>query len=129
MKLYIVRNKEGQYFRAKGYGGRGQSWVAEMTLAKFYAKMGPAKGIVTFFAKNHPEFGTPSILEFTLAEGLATVIDMEEETKKSIEKINKRKLAEQDRRNAYELQRLLAKQQENKTLIKTLSDYRRDRHD
>ena len=27
MKLYVVRNKQGKYFRAIGYGGYGSNWV------------------------------------------------------------------------------------------------------
>ncbi len=52
--LYLVRNKEGKYFRTKGYGGHGKSWVDGMETAKIYGKIGPARATVTFFATNYP---------------------------------------------------------------------------
>lgn len=38
MKLYVVRNKEGKFFRSIGYGGTGANWVEGLDTAKFKGK-------------------------------------------------------------------------------------------
>lgn len=63
MTLYAVRNKEGKWFRAKGFGGSGASWVDSLTKAKIYPKIGQARSRVSFFANNYPEYGIPEIVE------------------------------------------------------------------
>lgn len=83
MNVYIVRNN-GQFFRAKGYGGSGDSWVDTMDKARVYTKIGPAKATVTFFARQYPQFGTPQILAFELDPSQGKVIDMTESTSKRI---------------------------------------------
>lgn len=94
MKLYVVRNKEGKYFRNIGYGGHGKSWRDKLEDAKFYTKIGQAKSRVTFFFREYPQFGCPEILEWDLEVNTAKVLNMEEITTKSIEKIKKKKLEE-----------------------------------
>ena len=84
MNVYIVRNQSGQFFRAKGQSGHGQSWVDDIDKARLYTKIGPAKATVTFFTKEWPQYGTPSILAFELDVSKATVMDMEESTSKRI---------------------------------------------
>ncbi len=84
MNVYIVRNQSGQFFRAKGYGGHGESWVDDIAKARIYTKIGPAKATVTFFARQYPQFGTPQILAFELDVTKATVMDMAESTSKRI---------------------------------------------
>ena len=42
MKLYAVRSKDGKYFRAKGYGGYGESWVDDIKNARLYKKLSQA---------------------------------------------------------------------------------------
>lgn len=83
MTIYLVQNN-GQFFRAKGYGGSGDSWVDTMDKARIYTKIGPAKATVTFFARQYPQFGTPQILAFELDVTKATVMDMTESTSKRI---------------------------------------------
>ena len=80
MKLYVLRNKEGKFFRSKGYGGYGPSWRNTLEEAKFYAKIGPAKAQVTYWFKNHPKFGCPELLVFELDPANATVLNMEGQT-------------------------------------------------
>lgn len=84
MTLYLVRNQSGQFFRAKGQSGLGQSWVDDIAKARIYTKIGPAKATVTFYTQNFPKFGTPSILAFELDVTKATVMDMTESTSKRI---------------------------------------------
>ena len=84
MTIYLVRNQSGQFFRAKGQSGLGQSWVDDIAKARIYTKIGPAKATVTFYTQNFPKFGTPSILVLELDVTKATVMDMTETTSKSI---------------------------------------------
>lgn len=84
MKLYVVRNKEGKFFKNIGYGGSGGNWQDTIDKAKFYAKFGQAKSRCTFFYKNYPSFGCPDILEFDIDASNALVHDMQSITKKSI---------------------------------------------
>jgi hypothetical protein len=92
MKLYVVRNKQGKFFRAVGMGGYGKNWEDSLDKAKFYAKIGQAKSRVTYFFKSDPSFGCPDILEFELDIQRAKVLDMAELTTKSIQKIEKKKI-------------------------------------
>ena len=73
LKLYAIRNKEKQWFRAKGYGGYGKSWVDDIKMAKIYSKPGPARGQITFWSNSYPEFGVPDLIELVVNN--ATVIN------------------------------------------------------
>lgn len=106
MNLYVVRNREGKFFRAMGFGGSGTNWVDSLEKAKFYPKMGQAKSRVTYFTKEWPDYGTPDILEFTLDVTQAKVIDMAETTKKSIARIERRKLQREANYRRYQIETL-----------------------
>ena len=88
MKLYVVRNKEGKFFRPVGLGGGGKNWQDTLEKAKFYPKIGTAKGQASFWYKAYPTFGCPDILEFDLNPDQAKVLDIKEETDKKIKKRN-----------------------------------------
>ena len=64
--LYAVRNNKGQYFRAKGYGGGGNTWVDDINKAKIYGKTGGARGTITWFANNYPNYPTPDLIKLTV---------------------------------------------------------------
>lgn len=68
LTLYAVRNREGRWFRSKGYGGYGDTWTADVSKAKTYTKIGQARGRVSFFASRWPEHGVPDLVEFTATE-------------------------------------------------------------
>lgn len=68
LTLYAVRNREGKWFRSKGYGGYGDTWTSDIGKAKLYAKIGQARGRASFFATRWPEHDTPDIVEFTATE-------------------------------------------------------------
>ena len=102
MKIYVVRNSEGKYFRAIGYGGYGSNWVDELSRAKFYTKIGQAKSRVTYFFGDDPSFGCPEILEFELEEGKAKVLDMKSETEKKIKKKKESLLKKEIRYKEYQ---------------------------
>lgn len=95
--IFVVRNKEGKYFRAKGYGGYGQTWVDNIKSARLYSKIGAARAIVTFFASKYPSYGVPEILRLTVS-GMAVVDDKDRVTK--VLKAKRKAEEEQDLRNA-----------------------------
>lgn len=90
MKIYVVQNIKGQYFRNIGFGGNGKSWRDKLEDAKFYTKIGQAKSRVTFWFKQYPQYGCPRILAFNLGEDNQEVIEMEKETEKKILSAEKR---------------------------------------
>jgi len=68
LKFYAVRNKEGKWFRAKGYGGYGETWVDELNRARVYNKPKSARGTITYFATQFPKYGVPDLVEFSVGE-------------------------------------------------------------
>jgi hypothetical protein len=98
-EIYAVRNKEGKWFRSKGYRGIGNSWVNSLGKAKIYGNITPARRIVTFFATKYPEYGVPDIILLKVIEG--EVIDetarVEEAKRKKKEKIEKAELRKRKR--------------------------------
>lgn len=86
MNLYVLRNKAGQFFKSKGFGGYGPSWREKLEDAKFYTKIGPAKAQVTYWFKNHPQFGCPDLLVFNCDPTNATVLNMESQTAQAVKK-------------------------------------------
>ncbi len=67
-KVYVLRNRYGKFFRAKGYGGYGKSWVDDIKKARLYANIGQARSRVTFFNSNTGD--KPVIIEFTINGGV-----------------------------------------------------------
>jgi hypothetical protein len=102
--LYAVRNKDGQYFRAKGYGGSGDTWVDSLKKARIYSKPGPARAQVTFFANNYPKYGIPELVELRVTEVVAfkeEIRVMKSQYRKEKEKAERAKRdAEQERKYA-----------------------------
>ena len=69
--MYAVRNKDGQYFRAKGYGGYGETWVDALSKARIYPRPAQARSRVTYFAEHFPSFGVPELVELRVTEIVA----------------------------------------------------------
>ncbi len=67
ISMYAVINSEGQWFRRKGYGGVGDSWTSDFTLARIYSKIGPARAVVSFFANHYPSYPTPKLAELCIS--------------------------------------------------------------
>ncbi len=92
LKLYIVTNHEGKYFKSVGYSGYGTggagNWVDDINKSKVYTKIGQARSRVTFYAKN-PNFPIPEILEITA--GVAFKLDETKRVQKAVDKIKKGK--------------------------------------
>ena len=85
IKLYAVQSKDGKWFRAKGicFNGMcndGVSWVSDLTEAKFYKKMGPAKSCVTWWYNNYPKYGIANVVEFDVVP--CQVIDQTQRVQK-----------------------------------------------
>lgn len=68
VKLYAVRNQEGKFFHSKGYGGYGKTWVDNIAQARIYARPGPARAQITYFATHYPQFGCPDLVELHVTE-------------------------------------------------------------
>jgi len=96
LKLYAVQNKDGQWFRSKGYGGYGKSWVDSLDKAKLYTKIGSARSQVTFWANNYPDFGIPKLIELQVHD----LVDLKEE-----ERVLKAMKKKQEKEAKYEIQR------------------------
>lgn len=71
LTMYAVRNQEGKFFRAKGYGGYGDTWVDDLKKAKIYPRIGQARSRVTFFANTYPQYGIPDLVELRVTEMIA----------------------------------------------------------
>jgi len=97
--LYAVRNSDGQYFRAKGYGGGGNTWVDDINKAKIYGKTGGARGTITWFANNHPKYPTPDLIKLTV-----TGIEVMDE-KDRVAKAKQKKLLEEANRKKAQADR------------------------
>lgn len=90
LELYVVRNNEGKYFHSKGYGGYGNNWVDELKGARIYAKIGPARSQVSFWASAYPKYGTPVIVVLTVTA--SKVLQEDDRVKKAAIKRKKEKL-------------------------------------
>jgi hypothetical protein len=82
--FYVVMNSDGQFFRSKGYGGYGKSWVNDLSTARIYAKIGPARSRVLFWANYSPEYPPPKLIK--LSFGSVEIIDEKERVEKAKEK-------------------------------------------
>lgn len=101
-KLYAVRSQDGKFFRSKGYGGGGASWVDGLDKAKIYGSIGPARSRVTFWATNYPKFGTPEIVEITVTDSNIRAFVEEDRVKK----VKDRKEREKIRREKQKEERI-----------------------
>jgi len=120
LQFYVVRSRDGMFFRSKGFNGYGDSWVKEITKAKVYSKIGAAKGQVTFWATNYPDFGIPDIIVLSLSA--TKVIDESDRVRKTLEKKLKEAIKnvedyKQKYPNSYSLERA---QKDVEKLQKTL---------
>ena len=93
--LYVIRNKEGKYFRAKGYGGSGPTWVDDVNKCKVYTKLGQARARVTWFTREWPDHGIPDILKLIVTS--AQVLDESARVKKAVTKLEEEKIAREKR--------------------------------
>lgn len=64
LRFYAVKNKAGQWFRRRGYGGGGESWVDKLKQARVYTKPGGARAVISWFSNRYPQHGTPKLVVF-----------------------------------------------------------------
>lgn len=101
--VYLVRSQDGKWFRAKGMNGYGDSWVEDVKKARVYTKIGPARSCVTYWTRTYPKFGVPDIIELHSTAG--TILNEIARVKKSVDKINKEKIASKIRQKQWEVER------------------------
>lgn len=102
IELYAVKNNEGKWFRRKGYGGSGETWVEDFTSARIYTKIGPARGIISFFNNNYPDYPPPKLVKLVITEQIE--LDETDRLQKSKEKKETAKLKREKRHAEYELE-------------------------
>lgn len=102
LDLYLVRNKEGKWFRAKGYAGSGDTWTDDVRKARVYGKIGPARAIVSFFSNHYPEYGTPDLVRFHATP--AEVMDEEKRVKGQRDAKIRREQEQEARMAKYDLE-------------------------
>lgn len=113
LTLYLVMNSDGHFFRAKGRSGLGDTWVTDAKDARIYAKIGPARASVSFFANNYPEYPAPKLVKI----GIGSIEILDES-----ERVAKQKLAKEKTEANYAL---WEKAQRLKRAEKELEDAKR----
>ncbi len=117
--LYAVRNKEGKWFRARGFGGHGEPWVDNISKARIYGTPGPARAQVTYFTNNHSKYGVPELVK--LHVGLVEVMDEEERVKKANEKKERYLANSEVRHQRWKLQKAKADLEKAQTNLNNLT--------
>lgn len=115
LNFYAVRSQDGKWYRSKGYGGYGDSWVDDITKAKIYSKPGPAKAQVTFWAKNYPEYGVPYLVKITT--GVCEYLDQTDRVTDTIQKLKIRDLESNISSCEYRINNYLQKTKWDKDYI------------
>lgn len=92
-KIYAIRSKDGKWFKSRGQSGHGERWVENINSAKLYSTAGPAKGVISWWSKNYPQYGIPDLVEIVSKE--FSIIDqvdrVKESRRKELIKIEKNK--------------------------------------
>lgn len=78
LTLYTVQNSDGKFILSKG------RWTNDITKAKIYSRLGPARSVITFFAKHYPEFPVLKLIKFNITE--YETVDDSERVEKALEK-------------------------------------------
>lgn len=118
LSFYLVRSKDGKWFRAKGMSGYGDSWVDDPKSAKVYLKIGPARACVTWWTNHHPSYGIPDIVEVKTTEGI--ILDETKRVKTAVKKIKTDKKKQEIRQKQYNIQRAQEKLKEAQDELKRL---------
>lgn len=92
--FYAVRNSKGEFYRTYAQGGRRSGWVKELTDARLWTTIGPARGKITALSNEHPRDPVPELVEFVVRE--INVVDQqarvaEARAKKQLEVENRKK--------------------------------------
>lgn len=111
LRLYVVKTQDGKYVRAGGgYSGPSRKIIVDkIEDAKIYTKIGPARSRITSLMQRWPEFGCCFLVELNILENNVNIIDMEEVTKKNIEKIKNANLRKEIKYKKFQLEELMNK--------------------
>lgn len=118
MKLYVVQNTAGKFFRARGQRGWKDQWQEKLEDAKFYSNFTTAKTQCTIWYNANPKLGCPHVLEFNLDPTKATAIDMTAHAMASAAKKAKEEAKQQEQRRIHDNLRSL---EQAKKLISVLT--------
>ncbi len=106
MKLYFARNKNGKFL--SGVDNRYKyeyCWSDKLEDARNYDKPGPMKSMITKCYNKWPQYGCPELLEFTIEEKDAVVINYKEisetRTKQREHQAAKQKIIQYQRDREY----------------------------
>ena len=102
LRIYSVRNSDGKWFRRKGYGGGGDTWVDDLKIARLYAKIGPARGTVSYFANHFQNYPAPQIVVFKAV--IEEVLDESKRIQQVRERDEQREAKREARHAEYELE-------------------------
>lgn len=93
LEFFAVRNQDGLWFRNKGYNGTGANWVDSLKKARVYSRIGPAKGVITWYVNHSPELPALQLFKFTVSA--TEIVDLNlkavktREIKNEIKRLNK----------------------------------------
>jgi len=118
LAFYVVQNSEGKFFRRKGYGGSGDTWVEGLGTARIWAKIGAARSQVTYFANHYPSYPPPKIVKLTV-----TATEVIDETER-IAAVREKKSRQKEKREVWVAQQRLKQAQSD--LKKAQDDYDRE---
>jgi len=99
--LYVVRNREGKFFRRKGFGGGGDSWVEDIRKARIFGKIAGARAVVGFFSKQAAQYGLPEIVPMVAL--ICKPIDETERIRVRDEKAKETALRREERKTMAEI--------------------------
>ena len=116
MELYAVQNSDGQFFRSKGYGGYGKSWVEKLESAKIYTKKGQALSRITWWSNNFPKYGIPKLI--ILSAEIKEVVDQTDRVTKVIDK----KKIDLEKRKKWDLEQKRKSLEDNISQAKSALD-------
>lgn len=117
LNFFAVRSKDGKWLKKKRhnlYNGTidtSGSWTTDITEAKVYTKIGPARSQITFWKTNYPQYGTPDLVHITTAK--CNFIDETNRIEKSV-------YAAKAKRIKYSLNIALRNQSKDIEYIQTL---------
>lgn len=82
--FYAIQNSDGKYYRAIGHQGYGAQWVDDLVKARIYARKGPARSIVTYYANAYPKKQPPMLVELHVTK--TVIVDETERVQKAKDK-------------------------------------------
>lgn len=117
VELFAIRNKEGKWFRRKGYNGRGDTWTDDFLKARIYNRISPARSIITFFSNTWPEYGIPDLVKISIDK-----VELIEETDRVNKAKEKKRLDEAKREERQKKEDVARAERELQRATQRLND-------